>query len=194
MHMQLPDKKDRKIALIVIDVQKKFTGGFISEKSNMKAIKMINEAVEEFHNNKRPVIFIHYDGPCECSVYDKDDGDGYLNGIISHQKNIIVHKPKMNSFIGTKLVDVLTECGCDSILLAGMVTQYCVMGTYFGAFEYNISPYILIGGTISTETKFDDAAYTICKTFNMDEVKINLKNTKTPDFTNICGSEYPCSI
>jgi nicotinamidase-related amidase len=190
--MPMPEKKDRKIALVVIDVQRKFTGGSITAKGNDEAIKTINQAVEEFHKNDRPVIFVHYDGPCECSVYDKNDGDEYLHGIRSDPRNITVHKHKMNSFIETKLAEVVKKCGCDSILLTGMVTQYCVIGTYFGAFEYDICPYMLIGGTIATEKKYDDAAYTICKTFDMDEVRLNLTSTKTPDFTEIRGSDHPC--
>ncbi|UAL07424.1 MAG: isochorismatase family protein [Candidatus Methanogranum gryphiswaldense] len=187
----MPEKKDRKLALVIIDVQKKFTGGSISEEGNLDSVATINRAVASFHKNKRPVIFVHYDGPCECSLYEKDDGDEYIQGIISDPRNIIVHKTRMNSFVGTKLADVVKECKCDSILLAGLVTQYCIIGTYYGSFEHNISPYLLIGGTISTDNKFDNAAYTICKTFTMDELEENLSTTKIPEFT-ICGSEYPC--
>lgn len=190
--MALPNKKDRKIALTVIDVQRKFTGGSISDGGNHESINAINEAVKVFHENERPVIFIHYDGPCECSQYNKDDGDEYLHGIESDSRNIIVHKHRMNSFIGTKLADVVKECGCDSVLLAGMVTQYCVMGTYYGAFEYNISPYLLVGGTISTDNNLNSAAYAICKTFTMEDVMENLRTTKISGFKSMCGSEYPC--
>jgi nicotinamidase-related amidase len=192
--MPLPEKKDRKIALVVVDVQRKFTGGSISEKGNTDQINKINKAVTMFHENNRPVIFIHYDGPCECSLYEKEDGDEYLHGIIPDPHNIIVHKKRMNSFVETKLAEVVKQCGCDSILLTGMVTQYCVMGTYYGAFEYGISPYLLIGGTIATEDKFDEAAYVICKTFTIGELEENLHTTKVPEFRTMYGSDHPCEM
>lgn len=185
-----PEKKDRKIALVVIDVQRKFTGGSIPEKVSEDKIETINMATKMFHENGRPVIFVHYDGPCECSKYSKNDGDEYLKGIITDPRDIIVHKDSMNSFTNTKLAEVVKECGCDSILLAGMMTQFCVMGTYFGSFEHGLSPYLLIGGTIASEDKYDDAAYALCKTFSLDEVKENLRKTQAPKSTKIYGSKH----
>jgi len=188
--MVLPEKKDRKIAFVIIDVQRKFTGGPIAEKGNFDAIDVINKTASMFHDHNRPVIFVYYDGPCECSAYDKDDGDEYLHGIRSDSRDIIVHKDRMNSFVGSKLADVVKECGCDSILLAGMVTQFCVIGTYYGAFEYGLSPYLLKGGTIATDDKYDEAAYVLCKTFTMEEVEGNLCETKVPESTKMFGSEH----
>ncbi|MCL2146129.1 MAG: isochorismatase family protein, partial [Methanomassiliicoccaceae archaeon] len=175
---------------VVVDVQRKFTGGSIPERGNKNEIETINTVAAMFRDNGRPVIFVHYDGPCECSPYSKDDGDEYLHGIVSDPGDILIHKIHMNSFIETKLADAVRECGCDSVLLAGMVTQLCVMGTYFGAFEHNISPYMLVGGTIATEDKYNEAAYTLCKTFNADEVGENLRTTKIPVATKMRGTEF----
>ena len=190
MSEKLPEKKDRKLALVLIDVQRKFTGGNISEKNNTKAIETINNVAAMFRNNDRPVIFVYYDGPCHCSAYDKDDGDEYLHGIMSDPKDIIVHKDGMNSFLGSRLADVIKECGCDSILLAGMVTQYCVLGTYYGAFDHSISPHLLRGGTISTLDKFNEAACSLCSTFTLEEIEENLRTTKIRWPAYISGSEH----
>ncbi len=192
MVSKMPEKKERKIALVVIDVQRKFTGGSISEKGNVNIIETINKAVKMFNDNNRPVIFVHYDGPCECSVYDKDDGDEYLSGIELDPRIATVHKKHMNSFTGTKLADVVKECGCDSILLCGMVTQFCVIGTYYGAFDYDISSYLLIGGTIATDPMYDEAAHILCKTFDMNEIEENLTNVSIPSIKNIQGADYRC--
>ncbi len=174
----MPKKEEREIVLVVVDVQKKFTGGSIPEKGDEEAVRVINEAAAMFRAAGRPVIFIFYDGECECSNYEKSDGDEFLHGIITYPTDIIVHKKHMNSFLDTKLEETVKECGGDSILLAGMVTQYCVLGTYFGAFERGLSPYLLKGGIISTNPKINEAAYVICKTFTLDEVKENLRTTE----------------
>lgn len=193
MVSKLPDKKDRKIALVVIDVQRKFTGGSISEKGNLTTIDTINNAVKTFNDNDRPVIFVHYDGPCECSLYDKDDGDEYLHNIVTDPRSIIVHKKHMNSFNGSRLAQVVKECGCDSVLLCGLVTQFCVVGTYYGAFDHDISSYLLVGGTISTDPKYDEAAYTLCKTFDMNDVSENVLNLDLPSIRNMQGTVHSCN-
>ncbi|MDR0523622.1 MAG: cysteine hydrolase [Candidatus Methanoplasma sp.] len=191
MSHQLPDKKDRKIALVVIDVQRKFTGGSIPENGSKDKIEVMNKAAEMFREHGRPVVFVYYDGPCHCSAYDKGDGDEYLHGIVSDPRDIVVHKGHMNSFIGTELAEVVKACGCDSILVCGMVTQYCVMGTYFGAMERDLSPYLLVGGTIATEDKYDDAACVICKTFDLGDVAENLCATKVDVPAGMLGTDHP---
>lgn len=187
----LPEKKDRKIALVVIDVQKKFTGGNVTADSSSAQIDTINEATALFHKYDRPVIFVHYDGPCDCSPYLDDGGDDYLQGTTSDERDIIVHKQHMNSFRDTKLAEIVKGCGCDCVLLTGMVTQYCVMGTYFGAFDHDLCPYLLEGGTISTESHIDKCSYEVCKTFTMEDVRDNLASTAVGDFSGFKGAEYP---
>jgi nicotinamidase-related amidase len=188
--IKMPEKKDRKIAFVVIDVQRKFTGGSIPERGSKEIIDTINKASEMFRNSGRPVIFVYYDGPSHCSVYSKDDGDEYLHGIVSDPRDMTVHKRHMNSFLNTKLAEAVKECGCDSVLLAGMVTQFCVLGTYYGAFDHNISPYLLVGGTIATDEKYNQAACTICKTFTLEDVRENLDTTKMPE-PSTYGRDYP---
>jgi hypothetical protein len=46
-----------------------------------------------------------------------------------------------------------------------MLTQYCVIGTHYGAYEHGIAPYLLKGGTIATADRFYEAAYALCETF-----------------------------
>jgi nicotinamidase-related amidase len=175
---ELPDKKDRKIAFAVVDVQRKFTGGSIPIMGNKKAIDTINTVAAMFRKNRRPVIFVCFDGSCNCSSYNKDDGDEYISGIVSDPGDIVVHKDGMNSFHQSRLADVIKEYRCDSVLIAGMVTQFCVIGTYYGAFDHDISPYLLVDGTISTQKKFNDAAYTLCKTFTLEDVEENINNMR----------------
>jgi nicotinamidase-related amidase len=185
-----PKKEERKIVFVVIDVQRKFTGGAIPEKGNKAEIETINKAASLFRKNGRPVIFVHYDGECECSEYKKSDGDRFLHGIKTDPDDVIVHKKHMNSFTNSRLAEVVKECGADSILIAGMVTQYCVIGTYYGAFESGISPYLLKGGVIASDGAANDAAYVLCKTFTIEEVEENLRVTKMPESSKICGTEH----
>jgi len=186
-----PSKEELKIVFVVVDVQRKFTGGAVSDEGMKETIETINKVSEMFRDNGRPVIFVHYDGESKCSMYGKSDGDEFLEGIVKDPRDAVVHKIHMNSFQETKLADAVRECGCDSVLIAGMVTQYCVLGTYFGAFEHDISSYLLRGGTIATEDRLNEAAYSLCKTFTVEEIRENLQTTKVPGSMNICGLDYP---
>ncbi|MDR1690746.1 MAG: isochorismatase family protein, partial [Candidatus Methanoplasma sp.] len=163
--------------------------GSIPENGNKDIIDNINRTAEMFRSNGRPVIFVYFDGHSHSSVYTKNDGNEYLHGIVSDPRDITVHKGHMNSFLHSKLADVLKECGCDSVLLAGMVTQLCVMGTYYGAYEYKLSPYLLVGGTIATDEKYNQAALTLCNKFTFEDVEENLRTTKMP-VSPICGYKY----
>lgn len=191
MSARPPEKRDRNIAFVIVDVQRKFTGGNISEEGCREHVRVINEAAELFRKSGMPVIFVYYDGPCNSSVYGKDDGDEYLWDIVSDAKDIIVHKVGMNSFRNTGLAEAVKECGCDSIVLAGMVTQLCVVGTYYGAFEHGIVPYLLKDGMISSDGRFNDAACTLCGTFTLDEIRENILSRKTEMPAEMYGRNYP---
>lgn len=182
-----PEKKDISMAFAVVDVQKKFT---ISGQDYSAEIEMINKVSTIFRKNGRPVIFIRFDGPSHCSQYDGKDGDEYLPGIISDNKDIVVHKGHMNSFSKSGLADVLKDCGCNTMLIAGMFTQACVIGTYYGALDHQISPYLLVGGTIATEERFNEAAYLLCKTLTLGDVEDIICNKKIPESVKIRSSMH----
>jgi len=184
------DKKHRKIAFVIIDMQKKFTGGSIKDAEIGGIVETINKTAEMFRRNGRAVIFVHYDGPSHSSVYGKEDGDSYLQNMVTDPKDITVHKKHMNSFLNSRLADAVKECGCDSVLLCGMVTQFCVLGTYYGAFDHGLSPYLLKGGIIATDEKYNDAACVMCKTFTIEDAEENLRTTEMPVPATL-GYDYP---
>ncbi len=172
--MEFLEKNKRKIALVVIDVQKKFRLERLDETLFKKHIDIINEATRLFRDAQRPVIFVNYIGNSECHPYDGEDGDEYFDEIITAETDIIVYKKHMNSFRESELAQVVKATGCDNVLLAGTVTQYCVLATYFSAFDHGLVPYLLQGGCLSNDEAVNQAAELICKTYDLAEVKENL--------------------
>jgi nicotinamidase-related amidase len=172
----LKEKKDTEIALTVIDMQRKFLPPECTEliADTAKRLGTINEAIDLFRRAGRPIIFVKYDGPPNCVYYPYDDGDEFIEGLDTIPGDIVVRKDDMNSFKGTELADAIRGAGCESILLTGLVAQYCVISTYFGAYDFDIVSYVLEGGVISNDRKNVDAVETICKIFTMDDVKENL--------------------
>jgi len=177
--MALPDKKESKIALVVVDVQRKFMGNGRTKIRELteKHLDTINFAIESFREAGRPVIFVEFDGKGECVVYDADDGDEYVQGLSVSPKDIVVHKRHMNSFKDSCLAEVVKGCGCDCILVTGLVAQYCVMATYFGAFDHCITPYMMKDGIIGTDEDKESHCEAIIKLFDRKDVSDNLAST-----------------
>ena len=73
---------------------------------------------------------------------------------------------------------MIKKSGCDNILIAGMITQYCVMSTYFAAFDNGLIPFLMEDAIISNDEKMNTAAEQLCKTYNFEEVKENLEKVK----------------
>jgi nicotinamidase-related amidase len=172
----LKEKKDTEIVLTVIDMQRKFLPDECTEliADTAKRLDTINKAIGLFRRAGRPIIFVKYDGPPNCVYYPYDDGDEFIDGLDTRPDDIVVHKDDMNSFKGTKLADIIRSTGYESVLLTGLVAQYCVISTYFGAYDFDIVSYILEGGVISNDEKNVNAVETICKIFTVEDIKENL--------------------
>ena len=102
-----------------------------------------------------------------------------FEGIDARPDDIYVHKYHMNSFRNTCLEDVVKEAGCDSVLLCGMYTDFCVMSTYWSAIDHGLTAFLLKGALIATEERVNEMYSELCKTFDMAEVEDNLRNVKT---------------
>jgi nicotinamidase-related amidase len=177
----LKEKKDTEIALVVIDMQRKFMPDECTEliADTQKRLGTINEAIKLFRDAGRPVIFVKYDGPPNCVYYPYDDGDEFVKGLDFRPGDTVVHKDDMNSFKQTELADTVRTVGCESVLLTGLVAQYCVISSYYGAYDFDIVSYLLKGGVISNDEKNVDAVEILCKSFTLDDVKENIDNLRS---------------
>lgn len=173
----VPEKNERRLAFVIVDAQNKFFvhSSADAEGNRTAHVKVIAEVARQFRAAGRQVIFIKYDGiPHDCDG-NTPDGERIIDGIPSDSSDIIVHKYHMNSsFKNTVLADAVQAMGCDSVLLAGLYTEYCVMATYWGACDHTFTPFLLEGGTIAFEEKQNRTAGEMCKTFSLAEVAANL--------------------
>ena len=169
---KVPAKAQRKICLVVVDMQNCFFNDDESSKiENKKEIDNIAEAIRLFHENSRDVFVIQYIG--ETHSISKDMN--FIDEIGEVQPCTIVEKHHMSAFHNTVLPDLIFERGYDSALICGAYADHCVMATYWDAFRYDISPFLLSDGIIGYNKENQKAAESICMTFTMDDVKDNLK-------------------
>jgi nicotinamidase-related amidase len=130
-----------KPALLVIDVQKAYFS-MKTQASLENAIEYINAAIELFRRKGLPVISIQH--------MDRDDdhipgSPGYdlPESLKVKPDDLHIHKEYGNAFIKTSLADELKKLGIDTLILTGFCAEYCVLSTYRGADEYNLTPILL---------------------------------------------------
>ena len=157
-------------AFVVIDVQKKFYLDRADwEQKSVSMVRGINEVAAMFREAGRPVIFVRFNGPT-CRPYDGPDGDDFLEGLEVCDGDIIVEKNHMNSFLDTDLEERIRSNGCDTAVLSGVVAQYCVMSTYFAAFDHNIKSYLAEGTYAGTTQELEDSVSNICKVLTKERL------------------------
>lgn len=168
------------LALVVVDPQRKFALKD-PEWSEIRdrAVEGMNRYIRIFREHSAPTIFIHFDGQPHVP-YEGADGDDWLQGIDFRDSDIVVHKGCMSCFKQTDLEEVLRGLGIDSILLIGMLTEYCVTSTYFSASERGISACLGKGALIEYNHDGNHAAEIICSTVTEDVVETFLDGKQKP--------------
>jgi len=132
-----------KPALLVIDVQKAyFEHGPTTAASLNEAMVAINAAIALFRQKGLPVI----------SVQHVDDEDGVVPGSPGFDlpdaldilpSDVHIHKTYGNAFNRTPLAEELRTRDIDTAVLAGFCAEYCVLSTYRGAQDLDLTPIIL---------------------------------------------------
>jgi nicotinamidase-related amidase len=138
-----------KSALLVIDVQKQFfTFDPGTSQSLDNAIEYINAAIALFREKGLPVI----------SVQHMDKEDNLVPGVdgfdLPDKLNILptdlhIVKTYSNAFTKTPLLDELRKLGVDTVVVTGFCAEYCVLSTYRGAMDVDLTPILLRGSLAS---------------------------------------------
>jgi len=169
-----------RMALVVVDPQRKFTIDVPDWNDRMtSAVRGINEYAKIFREFGMPVIFIRFDGKSHTG-YAGDDADEWLEGIEVADTDVIIDKKHMNCFKQTNLESVLRENMIDCALFAGMLTEFCVISTYFGASERDVTPYLGRGALIPYHQNGNEAAELICCVLNPATVRRFLAGEQPP--------------
>jgi nicotinamidase-related amidase len=139
-----------KPALLVIDVQKQFFKfDPITAQSLDNAIEYINAVIDLFREKQLPIICIqHVDEENEL-VPGKEDFE-LPDKLKILPSDLHIHKTYGNSFNKTPLEAKLQELDIDTVLITGFCAEYCVLSTYRGAQDLDLTPIILRGSLASS--------------------------------------------
>jgi nicotinamidase-related amidase len=140
---------DVKLALLVIDVQKRFFEFSPTTARSLKdAIEYINAAIALFRRNGLPVISIQQLDD-EEGLAPGQDGFDLPDGLDVLPSDLHIRKTYGNAFNRTPLEDELRKRGVDTVILTGFCAEHCVLSTYRGAEDLDLTPIILRGSLAS---------------------------------------------
>ncbi len=165
---------DRKVALVLIDIQNKFAKSTENIESSLSSrLDYINEVSDEFRRTGNPVIRVLFDGE---SYHGEgiENPDEPVEGLKLADTDIVIHKAYMNSFRESDLERTVKDLGCTGIVLAGMVAHYCVIATYYAAFDHGIVSYILKGGIASNDEETVACVERITKAVDLEDIRKNI--------------------
>ena len=138
-----------KPALLVVDVQKDFFNSSpVSAQSLKEAIGYINEAIALFRAKNLPVICIQHMNESDNLVPGSDSFE-LPDELDILDTDLHIHKTYGNSFNKTPLLQKLLEIGVDTVIITGYCAEYCVLSTYRGARDADLTPIILRGSLAS---------------------------------------------
>lgn len=118
-------------ALVVIDVQKgilEVPGArrpMVLERFNAVR-KRIARLVEEARGTQSPIIFIQHDGPPGHRLAVGTPGWAICEDLNQAPDDRVIRKTACDSFYETDLQSVLSEGKISRLVIAGLMTQYCV--------------------------------------------------------------------
>ena len=134
---------------MVIDIQKAFfKGDPITAQSLEKAIEYINAAIALFRERGLPVISVQ-DMDEEEHIVPGEEGYDLPDHLNILDSDLHIHKTYGNAFNKTPLEAELRALGVDTLIVTGYCAEYCVLSTYRGAKDLDLTPIMLRGSLAS---------------------------------------------
>ena len=142
-----------KPALLVIDIQKEFFKFSPTTAQSLNGVlEYINAAIALFREKHLPVICIqHMDE--DDKLVPGEEGFELPEGLDILPSDLHIHKIYGNAFNKTALAEELRGLGVDTIIITGFCAEACVLSTYRGAQDLDLTPIILRGSLASDNLK-----------------------------------------
>jgi len=140
-----------KPALLVVDVQKEFFKFSPTTAQSLNdALEYINAAIALFRGKGLPVICVqHMDE--EEKLVPGEEGFGLPEALDILSSDLHIHKKYGNAFNKTSLEGELRDLGVDTVIITGFCAEYCVLSTYRGAQDFDLTP-IILRGSLASDT------------------------------------------
>jgi len=138
-----------KPALLVIDVQKDFYKySSQTAQSLNNAVEYINRAIALFRAKNLPIVCVQHMNEKD-KLIPGEDGFELPDGLNILPSDICIHKTYGNAFNKTDLQGKLYELEVDTVIVTGYCAEFCVLSTFRGAKDLDLTPIILRGALAS---------------------------------------------
>jgi nicotinamidase-related amidase len=139
-----------KPALLIIDVQKEFYKSHPQTAQSLKdAVEYINAAIGLFRAKSLPIFCIQHMNE-EDGLTQGKDGFEVPEELHVIPSDVRIQKTYGNAFNKTSLESKIHELGVDTVILTGFCAEYCVLATYRGARDLDLTAIVLRGSLAST--------------------------------------------
>jgi len=160
-----------KPALLVIDVQSEFFNISQACSDSLKsAIEYINAAIELFRKKNFPIVVIQHKSE-EQNLVPGKSGFDVPQSVKLEPQDIRIVKTYGNSFTKTGLAEKLKELGVDTVIVTGFCTEFCVLSTYRGAQDVDLTPIMLKGSLASDNAEHIRFVEEITETISFGALK-----------------------
>jgi nicotinamidase-related amidase len=163
-----------KCALLVIDMQKAFYEGKVVESMN-SACEYINAVVPLFREKDLPVIWVYQQDKEEGLVFGKPDFE-FIEKLIPIESDYKITKNYGNSFNKTECKSILDKHKVDTVIITGYCAEHCVLSTFIGAQDVDVTPIMLRGSLASGNIENIGFVDRICNVITYEVLKKLLEN------------------
>ncbi|MDS0525400.1 cysteine hydrolase [Clostridium sp. SHJSY1] len=122
-----------KFVLLVVDVQNALIGG--NPYNKKKVIDNIKKIISVARENNTEVIYVRHDDGEGSELEKGSDGWQIYHEIAPNSNEVIIEKQYNSAFFKTGLRKYLESKSVDTIVLAGLQTEYCIDATCKSAFD-----------------------------------------------------------
>jgi nicotinamidase-related amidase len=142
--------KDKKPALLIIDVQKGFDneahwGG---NRNNRNMESNISRLLSSWRKSSLPVIHIKHNSKiCDSPLFPANPGNAIKEEAEPIEGEMVIVKSVNSAFIGTDLENVLKYQGISTVVITGLQTDHCISTTARMAANLSFETYIVSDAT-----------------------------------------------
>ena len=131
-----------KPALLVIDMQKAFYDEPLVKTSMDSASEYINIVLARFREKAIPIYWVHHTDEEEGPLPGQE-GFEFIDKLDKREDETKITKKYGNSFNKTSLYDELKKQAIDTVFVTGFCAEYCVLSTYRGARDLDLTPILI---------------------------------------------------
>jgi nicotinamidase-related amidase len=151
---------EKKMALIIVDVQKAFDDEKWGERNNLNAEENISKILQLWREKGWSVIHIRHTSDDPSSVfYSKNEGFAIKEIVEPIDEEVILTKKVNSSFIGTNLEEFLKVNGIATVVITGLTTPHCVSTTARMSGNLGFATYLISDATAAFGMKDHNDTY-----------------------------------